>query len=120
MTSTPVPDPSAGQPDTSPVDPDRACQHLEFAAVVDVGRINPDEQGMPAAYIAEITVSCAPPPEGCGEPFRWSGAPAGLSFRHPTVSVDEKTLNAPIRPASADPDFGMGLPGFAIQQVIRP
>jgi hypothetical protein len=29
-------------------------------------------------------------------------------------SVDESTLRAPLRPASADPDFGMGLPGFAV------
>jgi len=30
-------------------------------------------------------------------------------------SVDETVLVAPLRPASADPDFGMGLPGYAIQ-----
>jgi hypothetical protein len=31
------------------------------------------------------------------------------------VSVDETELHAPLRPASVDPDFGLGLPGFAIQ-----
>ena len=30
------------------------------------------------------------------------------------VSVDETELRAPLRLASADPDFGMGLPGFAV------
>ncbi len=100
-----------------PVDPDRPCLHTVFAATVTVARVEPDDTGMPKAFVAEVVVQCAPPPEGCAEPFRFSGAPAGLNYRHPTVSVDEKTLHAPMRPASADPDFGMGLPGFAIRQV---
>lgn len=104
--------------DDTTSNPDRACPHPQFEAVVTVNRIGPDENGIPQGYIAEITVNCAPPPAGCGEPFRFTGAPAGVSFNHPTVTVDEKTLNAPLRPASSDPDFGMGLPGFAIRQVI--
>jgi hypothetical protein len=39
---------------------------------------------------------------------------AGLNPRRPMVSPDETELRAPLRPASSDPDFGMGLPGFAI------
>ncbi len=72
----------------------------------------------PGAYVAEITVDCAVPPHGCGEPFRWTGPPPGLSYDHPTVTVDGKTLNAPLRPASSDPDFGMGLPGFTIRRTL--
>lgn len=95
------------------VDPDRACPHRDFTANVAVNRIGEAEStdGLPRAYMADITVACA----DCGEPFRWCGVPAGLNFSHPTVSVDETELHAPLRPASADPDFGMGLPGFAIQ-----
>ena len=59
---------------------------------------------------APVDVVCT----ACGERFRWIGAPAGLSGGHPTVSVDEFTLHAPLRPASSDPDFGLGIPGFAI------
>jgi hypothetical protein len=73
---------------------------------------------MPKAYMADVTVSCAPPPHGCGEPFRFTGLPAGMSFSHPMVSPNETELRAPIRPASSDPDFGMSLPGFAIG--VRP
>lgn len=46
---------------------------------------------------------------------RWIGAPAGMSPAKPMVSIDETELRAPLRPASADPDFELGIPGFAIQ-----
>ncbi len=102
------------------VDPDRACRHPDFGAVVSVARVlgnspavdpDPDPDTMPVAFVAEIQVKCA----ACGEPFRFTGCTAGLSYAEPRVSVDEATLHAPIRPASADPDFGMGLPGFAVR-----
>jgi hypothetical protein len=91
-------------------DPDRACHHHNFAASVAVNRIAEDGQA-PTGYVADIRVACA----DCDEPFRFSDAPAGLSFAHPAVSVDETELHAPIRPASSDPDFGLGLPGFAVR-----
>jgi len=92
--------------------PDRPCKHNDFAANVAIGRIGEAEtdDGMPQAYVAEITVSCAQ----CGERFRWAGVRAGLSYHHPMVSPDEFELRAPCRPASADPDFGLGIPGFSI------
>jgi hypothetical protein len=101
------------------VNPDRPCPHEQFAANVSVNRIEPDPGAgdMPKAFVADVTVTCAPPPDGCGEPFRFTGLGAGLSYAHPMVSVDETELRAPIRPASADPDFGLGLPGFAVRQV---
>lgn len=106
---------------TAAQSPDRPCPHLNFHADVEVGRIGEGDtaDGLPNAYMVDVRVQCAPPPDGCGEPFRFNGVPAGMSYTHPMVSPDEKTLRAPIRPASADPDMGMGLPGFAIQQVIR-
>ena len=94
------------------VDQDRPCPHLAFAATVNVNRIGTEEtaDGSPRAYVAEVSVKC----EDCGELFRWSGCRAGLSYDHPMVSPDETELRAPLRPGSADPDFGMGLPGFSI------
>lgn len=107
---------------TAAPNPDRACPHLIFHADVEVNRIGEadTDDGRPKAYMADVRVACAPPPDGCGEPFRFTGLTAGLSFAHPMVSVDEAELRAPIRPASADPDFGHGIPGFAIQNVLRP
>jgi hypothetical protein len=96
------------------VDPDLPCPHLTFHADVNVERVVPDgapDGSVPVAYMAEVRVHCA----DCREPFRWNGLQAGLSFAQPRVTPDELELRAPLRPASSDPDFGMGLPGFAIR-----
>lgn len=97
----------------SKADPDRACSHEDFQCVVGIARITPDddESGRPIAFTAEIKVTCGQ----CGEKFRFMGLRAGMMADRPTVSVDEFELRAPIRPASADPDFGLGIPGFAIR-----
>lgn len=95
-------------------DPDRACPHEDFSASVEVNRLTGEPGGPVTAYSADIRVSCAQ----CGEPFRWIGVRAGLKPDRPMVSIDEAELHAPIRPASADPDFGLGIPGFAI--TVRP
>jgi hypothetical protein len=94
-------------------DPDRACPHERFEAQVNVNRItSSDQPGAPvAAFMADITVWCA----DCAEPFRWIGVQAGLMPGRPMVSVDEAELHAPLRPASSDPDFGLGIPGFAVR-----
>lgn len=94
---------------------DRACPHEDFAAVVSVNRITKVEGGPVTGYSADITVSCA----DCGEPFRWTGLDAGLSPARPMCSVDETIMAAPLRPASADPDFGLGLPGYAVHYRER-
>lgn len=91
-------------------DPDRACPHEDFSAVVDISRLTADGGTDVISYSAAIRASC----QDCGEPFRWIGAQAGLSPYRPMCSVDETELRAPLRPASSDPDFGMGLPGFAV------
>lgn len=98
------------------VDPDRACLHEHFAANVAVSRLSDVDDGPINAYSADVTVSCA----DCGEPFRWHGLQAGLSPAHPMCSVDETELRAPLRPASSDPDFGLGIPGFAINYRGQP
>lgn len=98
----------------STIDPDRPCPHERFAVQADVGRIAAaNDDPTIVGYTVDIRVWC----EDCGEKFRWIGVPAGVSPRHPACSVDETELRAPIRPASADPDFGLGLPGFSIRYV---
>lgn len=91
-------------------DPDRACPHKNFTAEVAVNRLEPDPAGMPRAYHADIRIACA----DCGEQFRFVGVQAGLRPDRPMCSVDEYELRAPIRPGSSDPDFGLGIPGFAV------
>lgn len=64
----------------------------------------------PIAFDAAIRVWC----KDCDEKFRWIGVPYGLSPRQPRTDPAEEELRAPLRPASSDPDFGMGLPGFSM------
>jgi hypothetical protein len=83
-----------------------ACEHENFEARVAVNRLT----DIPA-FIADLTIKCS----GCGEKFRFTGVKAGYSPAQPMCSADETELCIPIRPASADPDFGLGMPGFAIR-----
>lgn len=101
------------QPRTS-ADPDRACPHENFDAYVAVNRLTvSDDDPTVRGYSADIRVNC----RDCDEPFRWTGLPAGLSPAHPMCNIDETVLSAPLRPASADPDFGLGLPGYAVRAI---
>lgn len=65
------------------------CAHESFAAEVDVNRL--EDTGR---FHADVRVRCA----DCGEAFRFLGVAAGLSWDHPTVSVDGIELHAPIEP----------------------
>lgn len=94
------------------IDPDRPCPHEDFNVYADVNRLLKEDGSKEViAYACDLQIRC----DGCGEDFRFIGVPAGMSPARPKCSVDEKTLSIPIRPASADPDFGLGIPGFAIQ-----
>lgn len=94
-------------------DPDRACPHENFGANVAINRLTSSDEpdAEVTGYVADVTAWC----EDCAEPFRWIGAPAGLMPDRPTCSVNETELHAPLRPASSDPDFGLGIPGFAVR-----
>lgn len=96
------------------VDPDKPCPHENFEANVGVNRLSPEEGAPVHGFSADVRVHCA----DCEEPFRWTGLRAGLSMSHPMCSIDETTMHAPLRPASADPDFGMSIPGFAVGIVV--
>jgi hypothetical protein len=93
------------------MNPDRPCPHENFDVTVEVNRLISVEDGPVTGYSADVRVWC----NDCREAFRWIGVPAGCRPDRPMVSVDETELHAPLRPASADPDFGLGIPGFAIR-----
>lgn len=94
---------------------DRPCPHENFTARVEVNRLKPSDEEPVDAYAADVRISCS----DCGEPFRFIGVQAGLRPDRPMCSVDETELRAPIRPASSDPDFGLGIPGFAVRMVAE-
>lgn len=98
--------------DASPLyDLDRACPHEHFETWSVVNRLTLEDDEPVFAYAAEVRINCT----DCSEPFRFIGVQAGLRPDRPTCSVDETELRVPIRPASSDPDFGLGSPGFAIR-----
>lgn len=97
-------------------DPDRACSHPDFIAHVEVQRLTrADDDPTIVAYAADVRIVCA----ACEEPFRFVGMDAGSSPHAPMCSVDEAEARLPIRPASSDPDFGLGIPGYAVQYRER-
>lgn len=101
-------------PPTEPptVDPDRPCPHDAIETGVEFYRLTAsDTDPTTVGYRADIRVRCG----NCGDQFRWTGLPLGSSPAHPTSSLDQTVLSAPLRPAGADPDFGLGLPGVGVE-----
>lgn len=65
------------------------CQHLDFAAQVNVARITDTGR-----FMAEVTIQCAV----CGLSFHFLGMPAGLHPTEPTVNPDATEARLPIAP----------------------
>lgn len=88
------------------------CNHKSFAAKCEVSRlVKPtNKSDIADDYTMDVTVKCAE----CGMPFEFIGVPAGISFKHPTVSADFKELRVPIRPNtdSFATDISYDFPGL--------
>lgn len=74
------------------------CEHMNFLAAVNVGRLSEDEGGVVTGFTADIRIKCA----ACGLPFRFVGLAAGNHHSEPRVSIDGTELRAPIEPATHD------------------
>lgn len=74
------------------------CAHEQFAANVQVTRVQDGAQEPIGAFVAEITVECA----ACKLPFRWIGPDMGMSYDHPMVNVNRRSLLAPMEPDTAE------------------
>jgi len=70
------------------------CEHPDFRANVAVARLAEREGGSVVRFSADVKIECAK----CGEPFRFIGVGAGVSFQGPCVSIDGLELRAPIQP----------------------
>lgn len=90
---------------------DIACEHENFGAQVEVNRLTKNEGDPVEGYSANLTIWC----KDCKEKFRFIGVKAGLLPTQPMCSIAEDELHIPIRPASSDPDFGLGIPGFSVR-----
>lgn len=85
------------------------CEHKNFRANVQVGRLSEKDDGPITSYSADVKIQC----EDCGLPFRFVGLSAGAHFAEPRVSIDGLELRAPIEPAIHEkfiPHAGYSLP----------
>lgn len=76
-----------------------SCQHLNFAASVNVCRLTADTNPeLVIGYAADVKINCA----DCGMPFEFVGLPKGISATNskPTVSMDGMELRAPLVPST--------------------
>lgn len=91
-----------------------ACPHLNFAAQVNVGRLQDGDGGPVTGYVADVHITCAE----CREQFVFIGLPGGYSPTEPMVSVDMTEARMPIRPASEveNPMLPRLHPGFRVRR----
>ncbi len=69
----------------------KPCTHLNFAANVNVARL--EDSGR---FMAEVTIHCT----DCGEKFQFIGLEPGLNLNGAAVSVDGLEANLAIAPNS--------------------
>jgi len=72
------------------------CQHLNFEAMCNVGRLTDTDDGPVTGFTIGVQVKC----RECGLPFRFIGLAAGNHYAEPRVSIDGTKLRAPIEPAT--------------------
>lgn len=70
------------------------CEHMNFAAEVDVNRLPTEEGGPIKRYCADVRIKCA----DCGLPLRFIGLPAGLDLNGAATSVDATEARLAIAP----------------------
>lgn len=79
-----------------------SCQHENFAATVDVGRLShPGRDGL--RFIADIKIKC----DDCGKPMRFIGMPIGVDLNGCAVSANGTEARLAIHP------FGEQVPGLS-------
>jgi hypothetical protein len=69
------------------------CEHPNFIASVDVGRIE-STTGGPMRFSADVKINCTE----CGVPFRFIGLPAGMDLNGAATSVDATEARLTIAP----------------------
>ena len=88
------------------------CQHENFNAFCEVGRVSKDEGGPVVVYSLDVRIEC----RECGQQLEFVGVPNGMSFYRPTVSIDCGTLHAPmVIPGEQVPE---GMAGFSVTHTV--
>lgn len=74
--------------------PDHRCEHLNFAAQVDVNRLTETIGGPVTRYLADVRIKCA----DCGLPFEFQGLKLGIDTGGCTMSLDGQEAHLAILP----------------------
>lgn len=77
-----------------------ACDHQEFAAEVNVGRLTSEEGGPVTGYTADVRIRCV----RCGKPFQFLGLQPGVDTHGARVSIDGLEARLAISPEGAQPN----------------
>lgn len=84
------------------------CKHMNFAASVQVARI--EDKGR---FMAEIRIKCT----DCGTPMQFMGLKPGFDFNGATVSLDGLEANIGIHPQGQQPNPLQKLMGYSISNT---
>lgn len=92
------------------------CEHLNFAAEVDVNRLPQVEGGPVKRYVADVRIRCVE----CGVAFRFIGLPAGLDLNGAAVSIDATEAHLAIAPKGEVVSvLEGGVVGFSIRNTTE-
>lgn len=89
------------------------CEHLNFRAMVKVGRLSKEEGGPIKNYMADITICCS----DCGLPFQFLGLEPGVDLQGARVSIDNLEAHLGICPQGSQPNH---LDNIAVNFNLRP
>lgn len=90
----------------------RNCQHNNFEASVDVGRLlDKDGDSSPSSYCCTITVQCA----DCKLPFRFVCPDSGMMNDRPCINPNGQELRVYVEPSDGSLVGSARPPGFSIQ-----
>ena len=82
----------------SPIGAGTQCDHLNFAAEVDVHRLT-NEAGEVTGYMADLRIRCA----HCGRRMQFLGLPNGVNTRGAAASIDDLEAHLAIIPEGQEP-----------------
>ncbi len=91
------------------------CEHMTFAAEVDVSRLPAKEGGPIERYCADVRIKCA----DCGLPFRFIGLPAGLDLNGAATSINAEEARLAIAPkGQVISVMEGGVSGFSVKKIV--
>lgn len=72
------------------------CDHNNFVANVNIGRLTEDDKLTIKGFCADLTIFC----KECGQDFEFIGVESGISSFGVMCSIDRRELRIPIKPST--------------------